>query len=217
MRLKANEGDFRAALARHQRREVYHWTPAARLPSVLTHGILCRRELDRRGIAYDGHSYGTAGKDKEFEGHVCVSFYPHKGMMKQATGAPAIIVMSSIVVAAEGAFYCPENTAKNEYEFTEISSHTQVEHLDELFAAPDAWELVDWQAEVWIPEGIPVDRFSHVLFRTTEEREAAVAACAPIAASLPRDIGFVVGTWQFPAAPPEPAPSSDDELPEWLR
>lgn len=217
MRFKANEGDFRATLARHQRREIYHWTPAARLPSVLAHGILCRRELHRRGIAYDPHGYGAAGKETDFEGHVCVSFYPHKGMMKQQTGPPAIVVMPSIVAAAEGAFYCPENTAKNEYEFAEISSHVGVEDLDALFVDPDGWDLVDWQAEVWIPDGIPVEHFSHVLFRTAEDRDAAVVACAPIAAGLPRDVRFVVGTWQFPAPAPQPAAPSDSDLPEYHR
>lgn len=179
---------------------MYHWTPARRLPSVLTHGILCRRELDARGIPYDPHSYGRAGKELDFAGHVCVSFHPHKGMMKGDTesGPPAVILMSSELVVTEGTFYCPENTAKSEYTFDALCGWTSVQHLDELFEGPTEWRLRDWQAEVWIPYGIPVEQFLRVWFRNKEERDQAVEACGNI--DLPMTLPFGVGpSWGFPS------------------
>lgn len=136
---KPNAQQFRDALRRHGRREVFHWTPMSSLPSVLEHGILCRRDLDARNISYEPHGYGRAGKENDFAGHVCVSFYPHKGMMKSETGALAVIVMSSEVVITEGAFYCPQNTARSAYEFDELVSQSSIEHLEELFEGPDEW------------------------------------------------------------------------------
>jgi len=78
MRLKTNAAEITASLARRNRRVVYHWTPVRLLPSVLAHGILCRRELQRRAISFDPHSYGAAGKAEDFAGHVCVSFHPRR-------------------------------------------------------------------------------------------------------------------------------------------
>jgi len=111
-------------------------------------------------------------------------------MMKAETGAPAVIVITSAVVVIDGTFYCPENTAKSEYEFAELVSHTSVEHLDELFEGSTEWKLRDWQKEVWIPDGIPVRAFSEVWFRGEAERDEAVVSCSEVAASLPRNIRF---------------------------
>jgi hypothetical protein len=167
----------------------------------LEHGILCRSELERRGIPYIPHGYGRAGKEDEFAGHVCVSFHPQKGMMKSETGSLAVIVIDSEVVMIDGAFYCPQNTAKSEYEFEELVSHTSVDHLDELFEGPNEWRLIDWQAEVWIPEGIAVDQFRRIWFRNKDERDRAVEACSGIASSLPRALPFAVGpNWVFPSS-----------------
>lgn len=202
MHLKANAEEFQAALRRHNRGEVYHWTPARRLPSVLAHGILCRRELDTGGIPYDPHGYGGYGKEEDFAGHVCVSFFPHKGMMRNEAGPPAIIELPSRVVIAEGAFYCPENTAKSEYDFETSTARTEVEHLDELFVGPDEWRLIDWQAEVWIPDGIPVRDFRRVLFRNNDELAETFKACQGIELDRDGDLPFAVGkAWQFPSPP----------------
>ncbi len=205
MQLKANAQEFQVALRRHNRGEVYHWTPARRLLSVLERGILCRRELDRGGIDYDPHSYGGYGKEDDFAGHVCVSFFPHKGMMRNEAGPPAIIELSSRVVIAEGAFYCPENTAKSEYDYETSSARTEVEHLEELFEGPDEWRLIDWQAEVWIPDGIPVREFRRVLFRNADELSETFRACDGIELDRNDNLPFVVGeAWQFPSPPAEP-------------
>lgn len=202
LRLKASQQAIRGALARHRRAEVYHWTPAELLPSVLERGLLCRDQLAAQGIAFHPHSYGRAGKAEDFAGHVCVSFFPQKGMMRSESGPPALIVLPSTVIAAEGAFYCPENTARNEDDFDELKSRTEVEHLEELFEGPDEWRLIDWQAEVWIPEGIPTEEFRAVYFRNEGDRDDAVGACAAASAALARPIPFGVGKgWHFPEPP----------------
>ena len=199
--LKTNAAQFRLALARHRRTEVFHWTPASQLPSILEHGILCRCELERRGIPYIQHGYGRAGKEQDFAGHVCVSFYPQKGMMKSETGALAVLVIDSDVVITDGSFYCPQNTAKSEYEFDELVSRSSVDHLDELFMRPNEWELIDWQAEVWIPDGIVVNHFREIWFRNKAERDQAVDACSGLASGLPRTLRFGVGPkWAFPSS-----------------
>ena len=198
---KTNANQFRLALARHQRTEVFHWTPASQLPSILEHGILCRGELERRGTPYIQHGYGRAGKEQEFANHVCVSFHPQKGMMKSETGALAVIVINSEVVITEGSFYCPQNTAKSEYEFDNLIRHTSVDDLDGLFTGPNEWHLIDWQAEVWIPEHIPVDQFIKIGFRNKDERDRAVDACSGIGSGLPRTLPFAVGPkWVFPSS-----------------
>jgi ssDNA thymidine ADP-ribosyltransferase DarT-like protein len=199
--LKTNAEQFRSALARHGRREVFHWTPASQLVSILQHGILSRCELERRGIPYIKHGYGRAGKEQDFADHVCVSFYPQKGMMKSETGALAVFVMDSEIVITEGSFYCPQNTAKSEYEFDELVNCSSVDHLDGLFKGPNEWDLIDWQAEVWIPDCIDVNYVRKVWFRNKAERDQAVDACSDIASSLPNTLRFGVGpTWAFPSS-----------------
>lgn len=119
------------------------------------HGILCRRELENRGIAYDPHGYGRAGKENDFAGHVCVSFLPSWGMMRRETGPAAVIEMPATIAAVEGAFYCPDNTARNDYEFSEVSTWTGVDRFEALFAGPAEWRPINLQSEIWIPDGIP--------------------------------------------------------------
>ena len=101
--------------------------------SVIQNGILCRRELEAQGIAYDPHGYGRDGKEQDFAGHVCVSFYPQKGMMRFEPGPLMVIQMKSEVAITEGAFYSPQNTAKSEYEFSDLVNCTSVGDLDALF------------------------------------------------------------------------------------
>jgi hypothetical protein len=197
---KQNLADFRACLARHQRREVYHWTPASALPSILEHGILCRRELEARNIVYVPHSYGTYGKDEEFAGHVCVSFQPQKGMMRAETGPVAVIEMRSILVAMEGTFYSPVNSARNDYDFSDLSTRTSAEDLDALFQSPTSWWLIDWQAEVWLPVSVPPDRIVAVNFRNMDDLAASASACQAVVEALPRSIDFKIGkSWVFPS------------------
>jgi hypothetical protein len=199
--LKTRASQFRSALARHQRTEAFHWTPASQIPSILEHGILCRSKMDEQGISFTLHGYGRAGKENDFDGHVCVSFHPQKGMMRSETGALAVIVLDTDVVIIEGAFYCPQNTAKSEYEFDELVRRTSADHLDELFEGPNERRLVDWQAEVWIPDCIPVDYFREIWFRNKAERDATVNACSNIASRLPKTLHFRVGpTWAFPSS-----------------
>ncbi len=208
MQFKGDADEIEQSLRRRGRHVVYHWTPLSALPSVLTHGILCRDELERRGIAFVGHGYGGYGKEEDFAGHVCVSFHPQKGMMRSETGPTVLIELPCRVVAAEGAFYCPENTAKSEYDFLSASQRTGLEHLDELFEGPGARRLVDWQAEVWVPYGVPVSQFGRVLFRDKEVVTMAMASCRGIELDRETDLTFAVGTsWMFPTPPP---PEADD-------
>jgi hypothetical protein len=199
LRWKSNSNEFITSLWRRGRRWVYHWTPLANLRSVLTHGILCRRELERRGIRYRGHSYGALGKDRDFADYVCVSFYPQKGMMGRGTESPVIIELPSWVTAIEGSFYCPGNSASSKYTFVEVATWTTLKHLDALFSRPDEPELNDWQAEVWIPNGIPTSAFQRVLFQNADDLARSKRQCSDLAFVRSGDLRFTVGeAWMFP-------------------
>lgn len=206
---KADGSAIVAALRRHTRSLLYHWSPTAAVPSVLQHGLLPRRELDARGIPYAPHGYGRAGKEVEFAGHVGLTFMPHWGMMRGESGPTAIFEIDASVVAIDGAFYCPDNTARNEYEFSDVSTWTTPAHLDDLFTGPTDWGLVSYQAEVWVPE-IPVEYIRTVHFRSVEDRDEVLTQVASIAAGLPRKMYFAVTPSKFP----EPQPIIDlDDLP----
>jgi hypothetical protein len=116
-------------------------------------------------------------------------------MMRAETGPTAVIVMSSQIVITEGTFYCPENTAKAVYEFDELVNNTTVDYLDNLFVGPTDFGLKDWQAEVWIPDGILPTEFTQIWFRNEAERDTAVEACAGFAANLPKPIQFGFSHW----------------------
>lgn len=201
-RLKPNADKIREVLVRHGRGAFVHWTPASAVPSILEHGLLCRRELEARGIPYEPHGYGRAGKEDDFSGHVCLGFLPHWGMMSRATGPSAILEVRAMVVAIEGAFYCPDNTARNDYDFAEVSSWDSPQHLDDLFEDPTSWKSANYQAEIWVPNGIAVDDIAEVCFRTEADRDAVLTAIGPLAESLPRTVYFRVRSSQFPEAHP---------------
>jgi len=147
-------------------------------------------------------------------------------MMKNEGGPSALIELPSRLVAIEGAFYCPENTAKSEYDFETASQRTGAEHLDELFTGQDQWWLVDWQAEVWIPGGLPVSEFRRVLFRNKAERDEALEGSRGIQLDRESTLPFAIGTdWMFPTPPPvldvDDASTEmvrdNEDVPEWLK
>lgn len=198
--LKPDEAAFTDALRRHRRFELFHWTLIDQLPTILQHGLLCRRELDGRGVSYEPHGYGRAGKEEEFAGYLCFSFLPHWGMMANASGPVAVIELTSRLVALEGAFFCPGNSARNDYDFDDLSRCTSVDDFDGLFTGLTDWDLVDRQAEVWVPSVVPVATFNSIYFRTNDDLEAALAICQPIADAMPETIYFQVKASKFPPA-----------------
>lgn len=210
-RLTADVDKVREVLVRHGRHTFVHWTPASAVPSILEHGLLCRRELEARGIPYEPHGYGRSGKEDDFAGHVCLGFLPHWGMMSRATDPSAILEIRATVVAADGTFYCPDNTARNDYDFAVVSSWTSAQHLDDLFAGPTDWKSANYQAEIWVPDGIAVDDIRAVRFRSDEDLDAVLAAMGSLADSLPQTVYFRVSPSQFPEARPV-AELEEDEL-----
>jgi hypothetical protein len=205
--MKADAPAVLAGLRRHTRHVLYHWTPTSAVASVLQHGLLPRRELDARGIAYDPHGYGRAGKEDDFAGHVCLAFMPHWGMLSRASGPPAIIEIDASIVAIDGAFYSPDNTARNEYEFSEVSAWTTAAHLDDLFTGPTDWGLVSYQSEVWVP-AVPVEYIRMVHFRSEADRDEVLALLGSLATALPRKMYFAVTPSKFPE--PQPIIELDD-------
>jgi hypothetical protein len=198
IRFKRQADSIKMVLARRGVGLVYHWTLAAQIPSILEYGLLCPRILQEWGIAHEAHGYGAAGKDVQFAGYVCLSFLPHWGMMSRASGPVAIIEMTSAVLMVDGTFYCPGNTARNDYDFDEVSTWTGEEHLEALFEDPTSYRVKDIQAEVWVPERIPVSAFRRVLFRSAEELDATREAARPIEPSLPKTLVFQVEARRFP-------------------
>lgn len=202
-RLKSDAAAVREVLARHRRQSFIHWTPASAVPSVMEHGLLCRRELDARGIPYQPHGYGRAGKELEFAGHVVLGFLPHWGMMRSESGPSAILEIDSRVLLSEGTFFCPDNTARNDYDFAEASTWSSAQHLDDLFEDPTSYKSANYQAEIWVPDGVAVEDIVGVYFRTAEDRDAVIDAMRPIAAKLPRAVAFGVRPSQFPEIQPQ--------------
>lgn len=47
---KEAAAEIAAALVRHRKTELFHWTPLSNLPSILENGVLSRRLLDEAGI-----------------------------------------------------------------------------------------------------------------------------------------------------------------------
>jgi hypothetical protein len=112
----------------------------------------------------------------------------------------------------EGSFYCPGNSARNEYEFDDLVKKTTVADLEELFEGPDAWRLKDWQAEIWIPGYIAAGDIVRVLFANEQVRQQASELCKDIAGALPKEVEFAIGeNWHFPE-PPEPPEDENNEL-----
>lgn len=213
--LKPNAQEFTEALRRHHRhRPAFHWTPLSNLPGILQHGILCRSRLELRDLTYTAHGYGRAGKEAEFADHVCVSLYPQKGMMRRASEPQALFEVKPELLYVDGAFYCPGNSAKNEYDFEELVKKTALDDLEELFEGPTEWRLKDWQAEIWIPGYIHRGDIVRVLFASDGTRQQAVDLCRAIAEDLPKDITFAVGAaWHFPE-PPEGEAEAEDTVGE---
>jgi hypothetical protein len=174
---------FRRIVESRSIEAAFHWTPLRSLGSVLKHGIRPRARLDESGIAYEPHSYGIPRKVYEFRHHVAISIHPQKGMMWRADD-PVLLALDPRALALEGAFYAPENTASAHVEFAAIRLLTAAAYLDALFREPGSRELIDWQAEVWIPGGVPADLIRAVFLVNENPIEAVRVAIA--AMDVPR-------------------------------
>lgn len=172
--LKADPG-FRAAILDHFVDAAFHWTPMGSLESVFINGIRPRALLDQRRIPYEAHSYGTFRKDREFSNHAAVSMYPQRGMMWKAED-PVLLRLDATVLAREGAFYVPGNTAASRFEFAEVSRFTTAQHFENLFIEPGSPTLVDWQAEIWIHGGVPPSDINTVFVRDESALRVAETA-----------------------------------------
>lgn len=207
--LKPDAEAFRAALlGRNRHGPVYHWTGLSNIRSILEHGILCRHRLREKGIAFSEHGYGRAGKDLQFDHYVCVSLYPQKGMMRRETGPLALLEVQPALLYVDRAFYCPGNSARNEYDFDELVAKTELVHLEELFEGPGEWRLKDWQAEIWVPEFIAAGDIIRISFATDAIRQRAAEMCEDVA--LAKDVIFAVQQRHFPE-PIAPVQDPEDE------
>jgi hypothetical protein len=152
--------------------------------------------MEERSIPYTPHSYGSERKAREFGGHVCASFYPQMGMMRTMTEAQALLLLDPELLCVEGTFFCPENTAKTEYEFATCCHWTAASDLDDLFENPASDWLKDWQAEIWIPDGAAVADIQKVRFASIEIGRRAEQLCDGI--DLEHDVVFEVDSRGFP-------------------
>ena len=198
--LKADAPAIIAALRRHGRFLLYHWSPTAAVPSVLQYGLLPRRELDARGIPYSPHGYGRARKEVEFGGHVGLTFMPHWGMMRGEAGPTAIFEIDASVVAIDGAFYCPDNTARNEYEFSDVSTWTTSTHLDDLFDEACSTGALSAIRPKCGSRRFPINYIRTVHFRSVDDRDEVLTEVGPIAAGLPREDVLCSHPQQVPGA-----------------
>ncbi len=161
--LKADPA-IREAILAHRINQAFHWTPLANLESVLRHGIRPRAYLERHRIPYEAHGYGFARKAYEYREFVAVSLYPQRGMINQAS-EPVLLVLGYSVIAQEGSFYAPGNTAAARYEFLELARRTGAADLHALFVDETSPTLIDWQSEVWVPGGVDPEFIEKIVVR----------------------------------------------------
>lgn len=155
---------FRTAINAHGIDAAFHWTPLECVESILNRGIRPRSFLDSHGIWYERHSYGLWTKEIDFANHVVVSIRPQRGMFWQTPRA-VLLRVDRRIVARNGAFYVPGNSASRWFGFYELSRRTSVDDLHALFQDPTSMDLIDWQAEVWVPTGIGARRIESIHVR----------------------------------------------------
>lgn len=168
---------FRLSASNHRIDAVYHWTPIRSLDSIMAVDIRPRAYLDRRGIWYEAHSYGTWQKALDFSGHVAVSLRPQRGMFSQVHDA-VLLCLDRRVLARRGAFYVPGNSASRLHDFSTLQRRTSADDFEALFADPFAREPADWQAEIWVPDGISSRWIQRIIVRDRVAFDAATRAIA---------------------------------------
>lgn len=168
---------FRIAAANHGVDSVFHWTPLRSLDSILDAGIRPRAYLERHGIWFEPHSYGSWQKAVDFSNHVAVSLRPQRGMFWQLREA-VLLAIDERVMARNGAFYSPGNSAGRMHDFNALHSLTAADDFEALYADPHATAPVDWQAEIWVPDGISPRRIKTIVVRDAEAFDATRSAIA---------------------------------------
>ena len=138
----------------------------------------------------------SSALQQHFAGHVCISFYPQLGMMRRQNEPQALLVLPTDLVCVAGTFFVPANSARAEFSFDECCQWTTVDDLEDLFEAADSHRLKDWQAEVWVPDGVASADISKVKFVSMKVAKDAVAACEGIEAH--EKTVFEVDPWRFP-------------------
>ena len=170
---------FRVAASNHGVDAIFHWTQIRSLETIMAVGIRPRSYLDRHGIWYEAHSYGSWQKAIHFSSHVAVSLRPQRGMFWKVPDA-VLLVLDRRVLARNGAFYVPGNSASRMHDFAALRRRTSADDLEALYADPWSTEPADWQAEIWVPDGISPRRIEKIIVRDTVAFDAATQAIARV-------------------------------------
>ena len=170
----SREDELRKIVEAHGTWGVWHYTLAAYLPSIFKEGgILPRSELEARGVAYfDGHYWGSTGKENELADFVCCSFLPSWGMMTTESSDLALIQLDRSVIWSSGTCFCPGNVARNAFPASDIKKWTEPEHLEKLYVS--AGYVTVAQAELLVGGGIPLSYFRELVFWDQSSRDDAV-------------------------------------------
>lgn len=215
---EARKTALRASLRRRRLHRLFHFTPADHLRSIFRTGALfCRRELIARKIPFSGHGWGYLGKEQEFGDYVICGFCPHWGMIRREERPIAVMKVESEILLVDGALICPGNSASNEYTLDNLRTNDPFELFDGLFPDPTGNWPTNYQAEVLIPNMIPLNCVKEVLAPRDDHRRFFLAEAraglrenrTPLSLSEP--IRFVVDPRSFPSDfnPPLPASSSE--------
>jgi hypothetical protein len=130
----------------------FHWSPLRSAKSVLERGVLSPLELDRVGVPFVSHFYGSHEKAELLWGYAALSLYPKYQMMGSWSSSPSLFEIATDVLFTAGTLFVPGNSAASSFLAADLRGMTG---LDAVNALTDGGGRLRPQSEAWIPRRIP--------------------------------------------------------------
>lgn len=164
------------SLKRRRVTKVCHMTLCSRLPNIFRYGgLLSYSERQRFGIdeGDQEHFWGNDGdldKKNALASFVLCAFMPPWWMCQAHNEELALLTLDAeATCCADGALFCPENSAKGAYPVHDILASTGVSSFDECFPNPETYQAL--HAEILVPTRVPITAFRDLIFCDEEARE----------------------------------------------
>ena len=157
MRMKNHKPDYPYLLDAIQRRKLatlYHYTPRANLPSILKHGILSRQAMRAKHIE-PVHFHYWGHKWKQMEDYLCLCITPPRGMLKKETMKMVAVTVEPSIIAENGVYFSPLNSAKNEIVLDDILSRDTLDAFEDIFRYPEGLALKNDMVEIVVQGEVP--------------------------------------------------------------
>lgn len=151
------KSDYQLILESAFRRNIklLHYTPLKNLSSIMTNGLLSRKQMNLRSIKPVLY-HGWGKKWYELDDYICLCLAPPKNMINKTKEYQIALMISSEVLGYEKTCFSPFNSASDTIDTQDIFASDNIDAFDNMFKYAEGNKLKNNLAEILVKDYIAV-------------------------------------------------------------